>query len=164
MRNGVGHPDGMTTSSFYLVLSVCLSFCLFVILSICHSVSFGFYGGAPGGGAPGGGAPGGSAPGEQRSVLYIRSLFRHSVEGEARAQSRRFSTSHRVPHAAQFPRAVRCRCQCIEPEIKKTIRFSDWRSEIQAGCAVTSSRNCSVFRGCSYFGLILSLLSSCLTM
>jgi hypothetical protein len=37
----VGHPDGMTTSSFYLVLSVYLSFCLFVFLSICHSVSFG---------------------------------------------------------------------------------------------------------------------------
>jgi hypothetical protein len=29
--------------------SVYLSVCLFVILSICHSVSFGFYGGAPGG-------------------------------------------------------------------------------------------------------------------
>jgi hypothetical protein len=34
---------------FSVYLSVYLSFCLFVILFICHSVSFGFYGGAPGG-------------------------------------------------------------------------------------------------------------------
>jgi hypothetical protein len=31
----------------------------------------------------------------RRIVLYIRSLFRRTVEGEARAQSPRFSTSHK---------------------------------------------------------------------
>jgi hypothetical protein len=134
MRNGVGPPDGMITSSFYLVLSVCLSFCfLFFLRRSSGWMSSRWIGS--------GGA----------KVRFVHKESLPPLGGRRSTRtSRRFSTSHRVPHAAQFPRAVRCRCQCIEPEIKKTIRFSDWRSEIQAGCAVSSCRNCSVFRGCSY--------------
>jgi hypothetical protein len=54
--------------SICFVLSV--SF-VYLSVSICHSASFGFYGGAPGGGAPGG-----SAPGERSFVLYIRGVDR----------------------------------------------------------------------------------------
>jgi hypothetical protein len=74
-----------SSGSFYLFLSVYLS------VSICHSVSFGFYGGAPGGGAPGG-----SAPGERSFVLYIRGVDRL---GE---KIKHFYLSSRVPHLRDY--------------------------------------------------------------
>jgi hypothetical protein len=77
-----GHGNGISGDDGFMAdcVIVCFFSLWFVLsgsfLSICHSVSFGFYGGAPGGVAPGGSAPGGRS-----FVLYIRSLFRRSIEG-----------------------------------------------------------------------------------